>query len=66
MNKPIANTLFGLCLTLSVFITYKAIEYASSFAFSGKQPVAWLNIIAFLLSIVLVLAGIIIKIKVKK
>lgn len=66
MNKPIANTLFGLCLALSVFMTYKSIDYASSLAYSGKQPILWVNIIAFMVSTGLVIVGILIRMKVKK
>lgn len=63
MNKRLVNFLFGTCLILSVFITYKAIDYAADFAYSGKQPVTWVNVVAFLAAIGLVLLGIFIKTK---
>lgn len=66
MNKSAGNILFGICLALSVFISYKSIGYAGDLSYSGRQPIIWLSVAAFLISIGLVLLGIVVKMKTDK
>lgn len=63
MNKQLANILFYLLLAASLFITWMAVGMAGDRAFSGEQPIVWINVAAFILSIGLVALATLIKTK---
>lgn len=66
MNKRlVARILSGVCLVLSVLITYFAFDFASSRAFSGQDPILWIGIGAFFVAVALVVGAIILQTKYK-
>lgn len=66
MNKYTANIAYYGCFLIALLISYRAVSYAGDLAYSGKQPVVWINLLAFVAVIFLVLLAIFIKIKYKK
>jgi len=65
MNKITANIAYYGCLVTAVIITYQAMGYAGDLAYSGKQPLIWLSVLAFFAAVLLVLLAILIKAKFK-
>lgn len=65
MDKNIARIVYYSCLVVALIISYQALNYAGNLAFSGKQPLVWLSVLAFLAVMTLVALAIIIKAKFK-
>ena len=66
MNKRlVARILSGICLILSVLVTYFAFDFASTRAFSGQDPMAWIGVGAFFVAVGLVVAAIVLQTKYK-
>jgi hypothetical protein len=65
MNKTIAQIAYYSCFVIAVIITYQAMGYAQDLAYSRKQPLIWLSVVAFLGAIGLVVLAIVIKAKYK-
>lgn len=65
MNKISARIIYYSCFFVALIISYQALNYAGNLAYSGKQPLVWLSILAFLVSVGLVVVAIAIKIKFK-
>jgi hypothetical protein len=59
MNKRlVVRILSGVCLVLSVLVTYFAFDFASTRALSGQDPMAWIGVGAFFVAITLVVVAI--------
>ena len=65
MNKTTAKIAYYSCFVVALIIIYRAMGYAGDLAYSGKQPLVWLSILAFFTAIALVIVAIIIKTKFK-
>jgi multisubunit Na+/H+ antiporter MnhB subunit len=65
MNKTIAQIAYYSCFVIAVIITYLAMGYAQDLAYSRKQPLIWVSVVAFLGAIGLVVLAIVIKAKYK-
>lgn len=63
LNKQSADIIFILLLVASVYSTWKALDLAGSRAYSGEHPLPWVSIVAFLVSVGLVLLAIFVKTK---
>ena len=63
MNKKAANILFSVLLVASLFITWKSIGFAGDLAMAGKTPMVWLNVGAFVVSILLIGAAVFVRSK---
>ena len=63
MNKYAANIAYYGCFVIALIIANRALSYAGDLAYTGKQPVVWVNLLAFFATILLVLLAIFIKIK---
>ena len=65
MNKIFVKFAYYSCFVLALIIPYVALNYAGDLAYSGKQPLVWLSLLAFLAAVSLVAVAIIIKSKFK-
>ncbi len=63
MNKRTATIAYYGCFLAAVLIVCRAIGYAADLAYSGTQPIVWVNVLAFFGAVLLVVLAIIIKIK---
>ena len=61
-----SNLLFALFIVLSVLLTRWSINFGMDRAMTGKETLIWLHVIAFFVSIGLVLLAIILKTKFKE
>ena len=65
MNKTTAKIAYYGCFVVAIIITYRAMGYAGDLAYSGKQPLVWLSVLAFFAVVALVILAIMIKAKFK-
>lgn len=65
MNKTFAKIAYYGCFVAALVIPYLALDYAGDLAYSGRQPLVWLSVLAFLVAVVLVVLAIVIKAKFK-
>jgi len=63
LNKRSANIIFTVLLVASLYITWKALGVAGDRAYSGEQPLLWINFVAFMVSVGLVLLAVFVKTK---
>ena len=63
LNKRSANIISTILLAVSLYITWKALGMAGDRAYSGEQPILWINITLFIVSIGLVVFAIFVKAK---
>lgn len=65
MNKITANIAYYGCFVIALTISYLAMDYAGNLAYSGRQPLIWLSVLAFITTVGLVILALIIKAKFK-
>ena len=63
LDKQSANIISVILLAASAYITWKTLGVAGDSAYAGEQPVIWMSIAAFFVSISLVVLAIFIKAK---
>ena len=66
MNKYAETIAYYSCLGVALLISYFVLNYAGDLAYSGKQPIVWINLLAFFAVILLVLSAIFIRMRYKK
>ena len=65
MNKTLANVAYYGCFVAALVISYLAYDNAANMAYSGKDPLVWMSVLAFVGVIFLVVLAIVIKAKFK-